>query len=69
MKNEQIDKYYQRDFIQNGMKNCPFCGKRPKLITRSCNSGYWKVHCADCMSEKDSREEALNKWNNRVYGI
>lgn len=60
-----------KDFEQNGMKNCPFCNSRPTLTCRSSNTNSWKVvcnkhECQGASGEFDDRQEARDAWNKRI---
>lgn len=46
------------------LKNCPFCGRKPKLL----NKLIWCERCNLDM-ELDSKEQTIINWNSRYESI
>ncbi|MEQ1676626.1 MAG: Lar family restriction alleviation protein [Chitinophagaceae bacterium] len=56
---------------QDFLMACPFCGSFEVHINRSNKTACW-VECAVCNAEASSgktREEAIERWNNRVQHL
>lgn len=50
----------------SGLKDCPFCGKQPKVRYESDKIGYY-IEC-DCQIHYKcwNLNEAIKRWNRRV---
>lgn len=52
--------------MNENLKECPHCGKRPIIRIRESNKRLYRVECQDnCQSEEDNRQSVIDSWNKR----